>query len=250
MILSLIICSGLHNSKLNMKNLSIYQQLGNKRLDQLDGLRGICSLAVVLDHSLDIPYTYGPLIGQVRPELIGILQACGGLAVMVFFVLSGFVIGYTTPLKYTKEEAKNYILRRLIRLYPIYLFALFLTYLLSDKTYSIKNILAHIFFMQNWLVPIAIGNDSLWTLHYEFTFYLLFLLVWKFNLKTKTCILMCFYCAILSIFFAFHPIAILGYFTLWLGGYWLSHNIDYLNLVDHDLRTGQKLKTEKEVMLF
>ncbi len=217
-----------------MTNRSIYHQLGSKRLEQLDGLRGLCSLSVLINHALAIPFTYGPLIGYEYPELVTVFQAIGAVSVIIFFVLSGFVIGYTTPPKHTTEEAKKYVLRRLIRLYPIYLFAIILTYLLSNQIPNLKDILGNLIFMQGWFVPIEHGNDSLWTLHYEFMFYLLFLLIWKFNLKIENVILVCFYCAILTIFFAFHPLAILGYFTIWLAGYWLSQNLDYLALVNQD----------------
>ncbi len=224
-----------------MNNSSIYQQLGNKRLEQLDGLRGICSLAVVICHSFSIPFTGGLFIGYHKPQILIVFDAIGTISVLLFFVLSGFVIGYTTPLKYTNREARKYVLRRLIRLYPIYLFALFLTYFLSDKlgTIKINHVLGNVFFMESWLVPIESGNPPLWSLHYEFIFYLLYLLVWKFIAEVKPykidiTILMCLDCSVLTIFFSFHFFAILGYFTIWLGGYWLSHKIDYHSLVNHD----------------
>jgi peptidoglycan/LPS O-acetylase OafA/YrhL len=217
-----------------MKNLSIYQQLGNKRLEQLDGLRGICALVVAIFHTIEMPYLYGILVGHPEPFYIKIMNAGATVSVMLFFVLSGFVIGYTTPQKYTKDESRKYIWRRLIRLYPVYLIALFLTFYIYHQSTKIWDILGHIFFLQTWLVPLNLDNPSLWSLHYEFIFYLLFLIVWKFNIKTEKAIVVCFICAIISIFVSFHPFTILGYFTVWLSGYWLSQNLDEFDLVSRD----------------
>jgi len=99
-------------------NLSKYELLGKRRLDQLDGLRGVCAVAVLVHHMVE------RILGSFSPSIfLEIITDFGRLAVYIFFVLSGFVIGYTTPEKYTVSEAKKYILRRLIRLYPIYLFS-------------------------------------------------------------------------------------------------------------------------------
>jgi len=217
-----------------MKNLSIYQQLGNKRLEQLDGLRGICALVVAIFHTIEMPYLYGILVGHPRPFYLILLHASATISVIIFFVLSGFVIGYTTPQKYTKDECRKYIWRRLIRLYPVYLIALLLTYCLSKESIGILDILGNIFFLQSWFVPLIHSNQPLWSLHYEFMFYLLFLIVWKFNIKTEIAIVVCFICAIISIFVSFHPFTILSGFTIWLSGYWLSQNLDEFDLVSRD----------------
>ena len=133
-----------------MKNLSIYQQLGNKRLEQLDGLRGICALVVAIFHTIEMPYLYGTLVGHPEPFYIKIMNAGAIVSVMLFFVLSGFVIGYTTQQNYTKDESRKYIWRRLIRLYPVYLIALFLTFYIYHQSTGIWDILGHIFFLQTW----------------------------------------------------------------------------------------------------
>jgi peptidoglycan/LPS O-acetylase OafA/YrhL len=105
-------------------NLSKYELLGKRRLDQLDGLRGACAVAVLVHHMIQTSQV-GLLESFIPLTLLKLTTDFGRLAVYIFFVLSGFVIGYTTPEKYTVSEAKKYILRRLIRLYPVYLFAIF-----------------------------------------------------------------------------------------------------------------------------
>ncbi len=223
-----------------MDNLSIYQQLGSKRLEQLDGLRGICALIVLVHHMLSIPHPNTSSIANSKllEIVLQILGSMGLIAVIIFFVLSGFVIGYTTPEEYNAVEAKKYLLRRLIRLYPIYLISLFLTFSLSQNFPSIQNIIGAVFFTQGWFIPQINNNEPLWTLHYEFMFYILFVVIWKYKLKVEQTIIGCFFCAILATFIPFHPLAILGYFTLWLAGFWLSNNLDKFHIIEEDYNSS------------
>ncbi len=223
-----------------MKNLSIYQQLGNKRLEQLDGLRGICALVVLVHHMLSLPHPsiYPIADPKLVEQILDILGSLGLVAVIIFFVLSGFVIGYTTPGQYSGEEAKKYLLKRLIRLYPIYLFALLLSFFFSANLPSIKDIFGVIFFTQGWFIPQINNNEPLWTLHYEFMFYLLFVVIWKYKVNIEQAIIVCFICAILATLVPFHPLAILGYFTLWLAGLWLSKNLNKFDLVEEDYNSN------------
>lgn len=71
----------------------------------------------------------------------------------------------------------------------------------------------------------------MWSIHYEFIFYLLFLGIWKFNIKIYKAIFVCVLSGILSAIFKFHPLEILGYFTLWLSGLWLAQNLTTLKLI-------------------
>ena len=221
-----------------MINLSKYELLGKRRLDQLDGLRGACAMVVLVHHMIQTSQV-GVLESFIPLTLLKLTTDFGRLAVYIFFVLSGFVIGYTTPEKYTVSEAKKYILRRLIRLYPIYLFAIFFSCLLSTQPVNIKEVLCNVFFLQEWLVHTIPNNGPLWSLHYEFFFYLIFLLVWRFKLNIKYLIIFCFICAILSNVFSFHILEILGDFTLWLGGFWLSKNINNNNLLNDNYKSNR-----------
>lgn len=110
-----------------MENISIFQALGKKRLEQLDGLRGLCSLVVLITHLSSGPYFITQNIDFYPSLFFKTICSFGHISVLIFFVLSGFVIGYTTPQQFTYKEAKNYVIRRLIRIYPIYVFALSLT---------------------------------------------------------------------------------------------------------------------------
>jgi len=107
-----------------------------KRFAALDGLRGLAALAVVFCHVLSSSPTYNPLTGattlahtdrSLRYWLVASplhLLWNGSLAVILFFVLSGFVL--TLPLMralddYTgrlpEKSWRSYYPRRLLRLY-------------------------------------------------------------------------------------------------------------------------------------
>jgi|GEM_PF-1283395 len=213
---------------MNIENPSIMQILGNKRLEQLDGLRGISAISVLMCHLI---YQTGDHVDiRFYPSLLlKCIAQFGHVSVLIFFVLSGFVIGYTTSKKFTWEEARKYILKRLIRLYPIYFLVILLTFALLTEPYTKLDIIGHLLFLQVWLVPVVRNNEPLWSLHYEFIFYILFLVIWKFNINVNKAIFICFLSGILSAFIRFHPLEILGYFTLWLNGFWLAKNLENLH---------------------
>lgn len=84
---------------------------GKDRLEALDLLRGLAALAVLIRH-----YPW--------PDREVLLLPRSYLAVDLFFVLSGFVIAYTYQQRLESGmPVGRYLLARLIRLYPLYLFA-------------------------------------------------------------------------------------------------------------------------------
>jgi peptidoglycan/LPS O-acetylase OafA/YrhL len=99
----------------------------------LDGLRGVAAVAIVTRHSPEFWHTmtaYGSIpnpAGQL-PEVGPLFESY--LAVDFFFVLSGFVLmhAYEQRLR-DGMSTVQFMLVRLIRLYPLYLLALALTLL-------------------------------------------------------------------------------------------------------------------------
>lgn len=85
-----------------------------QRNQQLDGLRGICAMIVVLYHLLIIPTGLAERLNSwVLPKVV----MAGGSAVLVFFALSGFVL-YLTFAGRDGFQPIPFIARRLGRLYP------------------------------------------------------------------------------------------------------------------------------------
>lgn len=152
------------------------------RLEKLEAVRGFAALYVVLFHTLPQKFYLGGIN-------LGFLFRFGPEAVIVFFALSGFVIKYTYE-KSTDKSFKYYFIRRFIRLYIPLFFIFVLSYLikcyaegrLADPEW--KVLLGNIFMLQdvisqkpNVISPSYMGNGVLWSLSYEWWFYMLFFLL-------------------------------------------------------------------------
>lgn len=115
----------------------------------------------------------------------------GSEAVLIFFVLSGFVIAYSSSRKHT--ELRDFVVARLSRLWSVAVPALLVTFILDNvgqridlevysplQPYSIfkwtASILVNLFFInQVWDLKIWPGtNGPFWSISYEFWFYTLF----------------------------------------------------------------------------
>jgi peptidoglycan/LPS O-acetylase OafA/YrhL len=130
---------------------------------RLEGLRGLAALTVVLGHTAVIKYALDPHF-----------QAPGHLSVLVFFILSGYVIGISTKKALTKETTGLYLKKRFVRIWPIYITSLILAVLLSPPL-PVANIVSSLLFLQILWKPVISANAPLWSLHYEMLFYLLFI---------------------------------------------------------------------------
>jgi peptidoglycan/LPS O-acetylase OafA/YrhL len=142
-----------------------------KYLPELDGLRGLAILGVVLYHANPL------LVGT--PVHYATLWGWSG--VLIFFSISGFLI--TCNLLQVRNEKKyfhNFHARRALRIWPLYILVLFICYWQShwfvgtDSWPAIKAApwLAYLFFVQNlfplWL-PSCIGPT--WALAIEEQYY-------------------------------------------------------------------------------
>jgi peptidoglycan/LPS O-acetylase OafA/YrhL len=158
------------------------------RLEKLEAVRGFAALYVVLFHTLPQKI----YLGSIN---VGVLFRFGPEAVIVFFALSGFVIKYT----YERSKDKSfryYFIRRFIRLYIPLFFIFLLGYLI--KCYGEGRLASpewgtlfgNIFMLQdvisqkpNVVSAAYMGNGVLWSLSYEWWFYMLFFALRK-NIDT------------------------------------------------------------------
>ncbi|OUL29875.1 hypothetical protein BV372_22535 [Nostoc sp. T09] len=146
----------------------------------LDLVRVVSAFSVTLSHSSYLTYT-----GEFKEYFLW----AGHPAVMIFFVLSGYVIAFSSETKHS--HFSSYFIARLVRLYPVYIFALILVPILdffgqtnapeiyARYTYSdFKTLfLIHFFFLQetDLFYKIKYFSDGpLWSLSYEFWFYTFF----------------------------------------------------------------------------
>jgi peptidoglycan/LPS O-acetylase OafA/YrhL len=84
------------------------------RLPELDSLRGIAALGVVLWHYSGM-FRQQPLAGPLAPFYLS-----GGLLVDFFFVLSGFVLGRTYDTAARRGQLGRNLWQRVARLYPLH----------------------------------------------------------------------------------------------------------------------------------
>jgi peptidoglycan/LPS O-acetylase OafA/YrhL len=144
-------------------------------LNLIQVLRGIASLLVVFFHT-----TVNDAALLNKDFCFGFF-AFGKAGVDIFFVLSGFIITYTS-LQALKTSGKPipFLRRRFIRIFPAYwiVITIFLViqslfssfYNSGTYNYSTANILATYFLLPGHLMV----NGVSWTLSYELFFYILF----------------------------------------------------------------------------
>lgn len=149
-----------------------------QKLVQLEYARGFAACYVCFTHVL-------PLCGFGKGKF-EIFLRFGQEAVMLFFLLSGFVIYFSFE-RAEDKSFKNYFLRRFLRIYPIFVISLLLGYLalcVSARNWvrlDIKSALANLCMLQDFsyakpgvlFSPFA-GNSPLWSLSYEWWFYMSF----------------------------------------------------------------------------
>lgn len=166
------------------------------RIPELDGLRGLAILLVLLYHFVSSP--------RIQPPLFHKLFAIGWSGVDLFFVLSGFLIG---GILLDVRESPNYFRtfygRRFYRIVPLYylwISAYFVIALFCSSRFPWHSIPVYVLFLQNCTkidrAVIAVAwLGALWSLAVEEQFYLIVPTVVRF--LTKPRLLLMLYSAIL-----------------------------------------------------
>jgi peptidoglycan/LPS O-acetylase OafA/YrhL len=155
---------------------------------ELDGVRAIAALMVMLFHFLGSVTTNNALILFLKK-----ISIFGQTGVSLFFVLSGFLI--SRILISTKNEPKyfyKFYVKRILRIFPLYYFFLVLYFfvfplLLNIPTTSIKDQLYYWFYIQNVAMTFNLATNGplhFWSLAVEEHFYLFWpIVIYYFNDK-------------------------------------------------------------------
>lgn len=145
-----------------------------KEIKSLTGIRGVAACWVVAYHTW--------LAGNHRiPGYIGKFLLHGYLAVDLFFILSGLVMSMSYGHLFDKRwEASDYLsllIRRLARLWPLYIVTLIttgiLSYFIEGKTFSAVLWSANFLMIQTWGVGDSINGAS-WSVSVEWAAYFIF----------------------------------------------------------------------------
>ncbi|UPK67201.1 acyltransferase family protein [Chitinophaga filiformis] len=146
----------------------------------LDLFRGLAAMIVVTTHCRTMLFVeYGllpPAEKTVRNSVFFFLTRISHEAVLLFFVLSGFLVGgkVIQRLKAGTFDLKSYALDRTVRIMLPLLSALILIFICNTiigQQYSVIDYLGNILSLQGILVPWVSG--PLWSLAYEVWFYVL-----------------------------------------------------------------------------
>jgi peptidoglycan/LPS O-acetylase OafA/YrhL len=151
------------------------------RILAIDGLRGIAAVWVMVYHfTANYDHTFGPHIG------VGWSIPAGGYAVLLFFMISGYVILMTSD---RAKSATDFAFARFARLYPVYWASMLITFcvvgfsgLLPERQVSLGSAAVNLTMLQSFFgVPSVDG--VYWTLQIELCFYLLIGLLIALNLR-------------------------------------------------------------------
>lgn len=178
------------------------------RLDVVDLLRGVAAQLVVINHMRATYYIDFAETAARDPVTITFytITGFGNQAVIIFFVVSGFLVGGAGWRAYAARNwhPVSFFLRRLVRLWIVLFPALILTFLIDTLGRSINpslylgeyfslftsgpspasnfeagqsfcTFLGNMFFLQTIEVPVYGTNSPLWSLANEFWYYTCFI---------------------------------------------------------------------------
>ncbi|MFD1255699.1 acyltransferase family protein [Mucilaginibacter terrae] len=218
--------------------------MGLKYYKELDGVRGLAALMVVLFH-----IKQSGLSKDAFAQIIFKAGNIGQTGVILFFVLSGFLITRILIVsKHKNGYFKNFFVRRSLRIFPLYYLALvvflivypYLVYgqpISFDKSWTFWLYLQNIGMTFKWNQE---GPAHLWSLAVEEHFYLIwpFVVYWVSD-KTllKIIAIVIFFCIAFRILLLNNGYAGIFYFTLTtvdclaIGGFVaLNEKYNWLNL--------------------
>ncbi|MDU0332797.1 acyltransferase [Paenibacillus sp. 3LSP] len=202
----------------------------NGRENNFDILRLMAATLVIFSHAYPLTLgsnEYEPLIKLTRGQ-----ETFGGLGVSIFFILSGFLITYSF------ERCANiyeYFRNRILRIFPALLILIFFTVFvlgpilttLDLKTYFSSP--ATLRYLESFMLvnmqyglpgvfehnpyPNAV-NGSLWTLWYEFFFYMIVAVLGSLKMLKKIIIIPLFLVVLFFSLYLSPSIAVFQYFEL------------------------------------
>ena len=233
---------------INTSSLLFNPMISSSLSGRLDMLRWFAAFMVVLSHIrplLFVEYSEVENQGSVAIKLLYFVTGFGHEAVIVFFVISGLLVGGVSAEKYAERRfsGKIYLVHRFARIYLVFFPALLAGYLLdlvgstyldasglyshtSQYRFSADALdrmspviaLGNSLMLQEILVPALGSNGPLWSLAYEWWYYILFFCALQL-LSSRACPgRMMVYGGLLAVLILLLPLDILLWFLIWLTG--------------------------------
>jgi peptidoglycan/LPS O-acetylase OafA/YrhL len=149
----------------------VTQSLIRPVMPELDAIRGIAVIAVLLLHAFS--WQYAGLHFGVLARIFLIATQPGWLGVNLFFVLSGFLItGILLDSKQNPHFYRNFYTRRALRILPAYYSLLLLLLLLHSSSFGFVGLSFVYLANLTTLFGIACGYGPLWSLAVEEHYYI------------------------------------------------------------------------------
>lgn len=219
-----------------------------KRYVLLDYIRAVAAILVCIGHLRAALFVdYSQLASpHLSTQVLYLLTSLGHQAVMVFFVLSGYLVGGAVLTSTANFSWRRYGIARLSRLWIVLLPCLLLTWMidglilywapevlsgyaaqhwhsgpkLAEFDQSLLTALGNVFFLQTIAVPVFGSNGPLWSLANEFWYYICFplLLVGTGVLKENSWRRRVFAAVALLCVSVVFPVSIVQGFVVWLMG--------------------------------
>lgn len=203
-----------------------------RKLHKLEALRGFAAIYVVLHHAM-------PHDIHLAGINLGLLFRFGQEAVILFFLISGFVINHSFH-NAENKSFKAFFLKRALRIYPPLLAVFAFHYVLVSLSVGQwanpqwQNLLANVLMLQDnigfvpgTLAQPYMGNTPLWSLSYEWWFYMAFFYlatrVDKHQDRCRIVFLGGFAASVLYIIYPHFLLRLPMYFAIWWVGVELSH---------------------------
>ncbi|GAB3001837.1 acyltransferase family protein [Psychrosphaera aestuarii] len=156
--------------------------MNTSRLKELDGLRGIAAMAVVIYHYL---YHYNRLFGH--DFYVSELFSYGFYGVQLFFIISGFVIFWSIG---RVSNVREFVVSRFSRLYPTFWCAVIITFIVTSLSnveflqLNFTTFLANLTMIHEYF-RFQHVDGAYWTLTLEMAFYVWMVAIFKLNYLSK-----------------------------------------------------------------
>lgn len=165
---------------------------------KLDALRFIAFFLVFWQHGFSLTFVNFTDDPDLK-KIVSALTLTGGMGVHIFFVISGFLITFLMIKEQNesgKMNVKNFYLRRILRIWPLYYFVILLgmfvlPYLFKEFTFA-GNIFNNLAFLNNFDMHNQSDNVGIaWSVAIEEQFYLFWPLLFIAFKNRKFLVLLC-----------------------------------------------------------
>lgn len=181
------------------------QERSHNKLEFIQALRGFAAISFVICHLRDL------FIGTSLESSAMHWMLPGAYGVDLFFIISGFIITLTSY-NYKKQDGKKFILKRIIRIWPPYVFWTIAYVMLINwgnlSAINVDSVIKSLAFIPlNFDSAIYFGAAALpqgWTLNYEAYFYLVFALCFLFGRFKHLAIFVWFTVTLIGLPFLLH----------------------------------------------